>query len=123
MNRGVARSDQRAEGPPGCPFRSGGDLLQSLRAIHQGTTNASGPSPLTGSLGHMDWLASLGGFWLSLLAWLAGLAVAFGILARLTPCNPGMYWWKDLRAAGADFMYWFIVPVFLNIGRTVMLIA
>ena len=71
----------------------------------------------------MDWLASLGGFWLNLLAWLAGLAVAFGILARLMPCNPGMYWWKDLRAAGADFMYWFIVPVFLNIGRTLMLVA
>jgi sterol desaturase/sphingolipid hydroxylase (fatty acid hydroxylase superfamily) len=71
----------------------------------------------------MDWLASLGGFWLNLLAWLAGFGVAFGILARLTPCNPGMYWWKDLRAAGADFMYWFIVPVFLNIARTLMLIA
>ncbi len=71
----------------------------------------------------MDWLASLGGFWLSLLAWLVGLAVAFGVLARLMPCNPGMYWWKDLRAAGADFMYWFIVPVFLNIARTLMLVA
>jgi sterol desaturase/sphingolipid hydroxylase (fatty acid hydroxylase superfamily) len=71
----------------------------------------------------MDWLASLGGFWLNLLAWLTGLAVVFGILVRLMPCNPGMYWWKDLRAVGADFMYWFIVPVFLNIGRTLMLIA
>ena len=68
------------------------------------------------------WLAKFAtesGFaWLNTLGWLAGLAVAFGILARLMPCNPGMYWWKDLRAVGTDVMYWFVVPLFLRIGRT-----
>jgi WD40 repeat protein/sterol desaturase/sphingolipid hydroxylase (fatty acid hydroxylase superfamily) len=71
----------------------------------------------------MDWLVTIGDFWLTTLAWLVGFAVAFGILARLMPCNPGMYWWKDLRAVGADFLYWFVVPVFLRIGRTLLLIA
>jgi len=40
----------------------------------------------------MDW-NSVGSFWLTTLAWVAGLAATFGLLARLTPCNPGMYWW------------------------------
>ncbi|HZY90358.1 MAG TPA: sterol desaturase family protein, partial [Gemmataceae bacterium] len=71
----------------------------------------------------MDWITSISGFWLTTLAWVAGLAVAFGLLARLTPCNPGMYWWKDLRAALTDSLYWFVVPLFLRFGRTVMLIA
>ncbi len=71
----------------------------------------------------MDWITALGGAWLQTLAWAAGLAAAFGLLARLTPCNPGMYWWKDLRAAATDSLYWFVVPVFLNVGRKVALIA
>src|SRR5262245_27992614 len=71
----------------------------------------------------MEWIVEAGAFWLGTLAWLAGLAVVFAILARLTPCNPGSYWWKDLRAVGTDFVYWFIVPLFLNRGRTLMLIA
>jgi sterol desaturase/sphingolipid hydroxylase (fatty acid hydroxylase superfamily) len=70
----------------------------------------------------MDW-NSVGSFWLTTLAWVAGLAAAFGLLARLTPCNPGMYWWKDLRAAATDSLYWFVVPLFLRFGRTAMLIA
>ena len=40
---------------------------------------------------------------------LAGLAIAFAILVRLMPCNPGMYWWKDVRAVVTDCLYWFIV--------------
>src|SRR5437870_488381 len=71
----------------------------------------------------MDWVVTIGEDWLNTLGWLAGLSVAFGILARLMPCNPGMYWWKDLRAVGTDFMYWFVVPLFLRIGRVLMLIA
>jgi len=71
----------------------------------------------------MDWIASIGDFWLEMLAWVTGLAFAFGILARLTPCNRGTYWWKDLRGAATDFMYWFIVPVFLRLARTLMVWA
>jgi WD40 repeat protein/sterol desaturase/sphingolipid hydroxylase (fatty acid hydroxylase superfamily) len=71
----------------------------------------------------MDWMATVGYSWLNTLGWLAGLALAFGVMARLMPCNPGMYWWKDLRAVGTDFMYWFVVPLFLRVGRTLMLIA
>ncbi len=61
--------------------------------------------------------------WLETLGWVAGLAVVFGILARLMPCNPGMYWWKDLRGAGTDFLYWFVVPLLMRLGRTLMLAA
>jgi WD40 repeat protein/sterol desaturase/sphingolipid hydroxylase (fatty acid hydroxylase superfamily) len=78
---------------------------------------------ISGSLDRMDWMATIGDFWLQTLAWLAGLAVAFGILARLMPCNPGMYWWKNLRGVATDFVYWFIVPLFLRLCRLLMLIA
>jgi WD40 repeat protein/sterol desaturase/sphingolipid hydroxylase (fatty acid hydroxylase superfamily) len=71
----------------------------------------------------MGWIGDLGGFGLTTLAWLLGLAVVFGILARLMPCNPGMYWWKDLRAAAADSVYWFVVPLLSRLGRTLLLIA
>src|SRR5689334_10157192 len=43
----------------------------------------------------LAWMATVGEFWLSRLGWLAGLAVGFGILGLLMPCNPGMYWWKN----------------------------
>lgn len=71
----------------------------------------------------MDWFADLGDFWLETLVWATGLSFAFGVLARLMPCNRGMYWWKDLRGAATDFMYWFIVPLFLRLARTLMLAA
>jgi sterol desaturase/sphingolipid hydroxylase (fatty acid hydroxylase superfamily) len=71
----------------------------------------------------MDWMATIGGFWLSTLAGLAGLALAFGLLARLMPCNPGMYWWKHPRAVAADFMYWFVVPLLLRLCRMLLLFA
>jgi sterol desaturase/sphingolipid hydroxylase (fatty acid hydroxylase superfamily) len=71
----------------------------------------------------MDWIASLGDFWLETLAWVTGLSFAFGILACLTPCNRGMHWWKDLRGAATDFMYWFIVPLFLRLAHTLMFLA
>lgn len=71
----------------------------------------------------MDWFADLGDLWLNTLVWITGLTLAFGILARLMPCNRGMYWWKDLRGAATDFMYWFIVPVFMRLAHTLLLWA
>lgn len=71
----------------------------------------------------MDWFVRFGDFWLQMLAWVTGLSFAFGILARLMPCNRGMYWWKDVRGAATDFLYWFIVPLFLQVARTLMLAA
>jgi sterol desaturase/sphingolipid hydroxylase (fatty acid hydroxylase superfamily) len=71
----------------------------------------------------MNWIIQLGEGWLQTLGWVTALAIVFAILTRLTPCNPGMYWWKDLRGAGTDFMYWFVVPLVLRLGRTLMLAA
>jgi sterol desaturase/sphingolipid hydroxylase (fatty acid hydroxylase superfamily) len=71
----------------------------------------------------MDWLSPLRDTWLLTLAWVTALAVVFGLLARLRPCNPGMSWWKDRRAAVTDFMYWFVVPLFLRVCRMGMLAA
>ena len=69
----------------------------------------------------MDWLQALGSMWLNILAWGTGLALVFGLLGWLMPCNPGMTWWKDRRAAATDAVYWFLVPPFLRIGRGLML--
>jgi sterol desaturase/sphingolipid hydroxylase (fatty acid hydroxylase superfamily) len=71
----------------------------------------------------MDWLLTIGDFWLTTLAWVAGLAVAFGVLARLMPCNAGMHWWRDLRAVGTDIIYWFVVPLFMQVGRLILLVG
>jgi sterol desaturase/sphingolipid hydroxylase (fatty acid hydroxylase superfamily) len=71
----------------------------------------------------MEWIAEIGDIWLDTLAWIAGLTLGFGVLARLMPCNRGMYWWKDLRAAATDFIYWFIVPLFLRLAQTLLLRA
>jgi sterol desaturase/sphingolipid hydroxylase (fatty acid hydroxylase superfamily) len=71
----------------------------------------------------MDVVVSIGEFLLNKVGWLAGLAVAFGILGRLTPCNPGMYWWKNLRAAGTDLVYWLAAPLVGLVGRALMLLA
>ena len=74
----------------------------------------------------MDWLVDPESVWLTTrttLGWLVGLTVVFGLLARLTPCNPGMYWWKNLRTVATDFVYWFIVPLFMVTCRKVMIIV
>ena len=71
----------------------------------------------------MDWIANIGDFWLETLAWVTGLTLVFAILVRLMPCNPGMYWWKDLRAAATDFIYWFLVPLSLRLARMFLLWA
>src|SRR5262249_40891146 len=71
----------------------------------------------------MDTLATIADRWLLTLEWLAGLSAAFGLLARLCPCNPGMYWWKDWRAAGTDLLYWFVVPLVMLVLRAMLLVA
>ena len=71
----------------------------------------------------MEWMTAIAPYWLYTLQWLAGLAVGFGILARLMPCNPGMYWWKDPRGTCTNLIYLFIVPLFLRICRTLLLAA
>jgi sterol desaturase/sphingolipid hydroxylase (fatty acid hydroxylase superfamily) len=65
----------------------------------------------------------VGELWLNTLVWVVGLAIVFGILARLMPCNPGLCWWRNLRAALTDFMYWFVMPALLRICRLILLIA
>src|SRR2546430_816521 len=71
----------------------------------------------------MDVVLWIAGFVLNQAAWLAGLAVAFGLWGWLMPCNPGMYWWKNLRAAATDLLYWLVTPLLLLAGRILMLVA
>ena len=68
----------------------------------------------------MDWTQIIANWQITVL-WLAGLGLGFGLLARLMPCNPGMYWWKNLRAVATDLVYWFLVPVFLSYCRVGLL--
>ncbi len=70
----------------------------------------------------MDWITTARDFWLTRLAWLAGLAVVFAALARLMPCNRGMFWWKDRRAALTDLIYWLVVPLGLHFARVALLV-
>src|SRR5450631_1124513 len=46
---------------------------------------------------HMNWITTVGDSWLHTLGWMAGLAVFFTVAVRLTPCNSGVYWWRNLR--------------------------
>jgi len=71
----------------------------------------------------MDWIADIGDFWLHTLAWVTGLSLAFGVLAWLMPCNRGMYWWKNLRGAATDLIYWFFMPLLMRLGRALLLWA
>src|ERR1700722_18377016 len=76
-----------------------------------------------GRRGQMDWLAVTWDTWLDTVLWLAGLAVVFGGLGWLMPCNSGCDSWRNLRAAGTDLLYWFVNPVFVRLCRTVLLAA
>ncbi len=67
----------------------------------------------------VQWLTT---FVLQVTAWLAGLAVGLGLLGWLMPCNPGMYWWKDVRAAATDLVYWLLTPLALLVGRVILLV-
>src|SRR6516225_3980866 len=71
----------------------------------------------------MDWIVTIGDSCLETLAWLTALAVVFAGLAWLMPCNRGIFWWKDLRAAGTDLLYWFVTPLFVRVGRALLLAA
>lgn len=71
----------------------------------------------------MEWLAATWDAWLDTALWLAGLAAVLGGLGVLMPCNRGMFWWRDVRAAGTDLIYWFVTPVVVRLGRTVLLAA
>lgn len=46
--------------------------------------------------------------------WLCGLALAFGLLARAMPCNPGQGWRRP--GIAADLAYYFVMPL---LGRFV----
>jgi len=70
-----------------------------------------------------SFLESLLTNWAHTLLWMAGLAVGFGLLALVMPCNPGSAWWKDRRAALTDVCYWFLVPLVVKWGRILMLFA
>jgi sterol desaturase/sphingolipid hydroxylase (fatty acid hydroxylase superfamily) len=59
-------------------------------------------------------IETIGSSWMITACWVTGLALVFGILVRLMPCNPGMYWWADLRSVSTDFMYWFVAPIFVR---------
>jgi sterol desaturase/sphingolipid hydroxylase (fatty acid hydroxylase superfamily) len=61
--------------------------------------------------------------WVRQAGWMAGLGVAFALLTRLTPCNRGMGWWKDLRAARTDLVYWLLVPLVLGSCRWLMVVV
>jgi sterol desaturase/sphingolipid hydroxylase (fatty acid hydroxylase superfamily) len=57
------------------------------------------------------------------LPWLAGLAIAFGVLSHFMPCNEGQTWWTK-RGLMTDLGYMFLVPIFcryLRIWLTVFL--
>jgi sterol desaturase/sphingolipid hydroxylase (fatty acid hydroxylase superfamily) len=58
-----------------------------------------------------------------ILPWLAGIAIAFTVLSRFSPCNESKPWWEK-RGLLTDLSYWIFVPVFtryLRIWVTVFL--
>jgi sterol desaturase/sphingolipid hydroxylase (fatty acid hydroxylase superfamily) len=71
----------------------------------------------------MEWIADIGSSWMLTAMWVGGLAAAFAVLVKLMPCNPGMYWWSDLRAVATDFVYWFVMPLGTRVLRWMMLVA
>jgi sterol desaturase/sphingolipid hydroxylase (fatty acid hydroxylase superfamily) len=71
----------------------------------------------------MEWIAATWESWLVTLIWVTGLTIVFACLVPLMPCNRGMYWWTNLRAAGTDLCYWFVTPVVVRISRAILLAA
>lgn len=71
----------------------------------------------------MNWIIAVGDSFLATLPWLAGLGVGFAVLVRLMPCNKGMFWGSDPRAAVTDLLYWFIGPLFVRVAKTFLLAA
>ena len=71
----------------------------------------------------MQLLEDIGYIWLHAAAWIAGSAVLFLILTRLSPCNPGQNWWTDRRAALTDLIYWLLLPLLTQTGRVALIVA
>ena len=72
----------------------------------------------------MEWFAATWQSWMVTLFWVCSLAIVFAALVWLMPCNRGMFWWTNLRAAAlTDLCYWFVTPVLVRSSRTVLLAA
>jgi sterol desaturase/sphingolipid hydroxylase (fatty acid hydroxylase superfamily) len=69
----------------------------------------------------VDWIVQVGDSCVETLVLLVPVGLALAVLARLMPCNRGMHWWNDLRAAGTDLLYWFVLPLVVRVCRTLML--
>jgi WD40 repeat protein/sterol desaturase/sphingolipid hydroxylase (fatty acid hydroxylase superfamily) len=61
--------------------------------------------------------------WLTTLARLGALAVGLGVLTWCLPCNPGSYWWKNLRGLLTDLAYWFVGPLFARLATLALLVV
>jgi sterol desaturase/sphingolipid hydroxylase (fatty acid hydroxylase superfamily) len=70
----------------------------------------------------MNWLAEIGGIWMTGAWWWIGFCAAFLVLTRFCPCNPGRNWWHDRRAAVTDILYWLVMPLVGQLGRAVLLL-
>ena len=71
----------------------------------------------------MNWIEAVGGVWLQSAGWLVGLSLAFLLLTRFSPCNPGKNWWTDRRAALTDLVYWLVLPLLTQAGRVAFLVV
>lgn len=69
----------------------------------------------------MELVILIGDTCLQFLPWVLGLGTGFALLTRLMPCNCGMHWGCDLRAAATDLLYMLVVPCFVRIAKTVIL--
>src|SRR5262245_16216072 len=71
----------------------------------------------------MQWIADTWDSWVATIFWLTTMMIVLGFFAWPMPCNRGMYWWTNLRAAATDLCYWFVTPVFMRLSRTVLMAA
>ncbi|HZZ77498.1 MAG TPA: sterol desaturase family protein [Gemmataceae bacterium] len=69
----------------------------------------------------MEWIADIWYPTLTVVKYMVVFGLAFGLLSWLMPCNPGMYWWTNLRTAATDFCYWLVAPIFVRICQIYML--
>jgi sterol desaturase/sphingolipid hydroxylase (fatty acid hydroxylase superfamily) len=70
----------------------------------------------------MDWIANVCNDTMLAVMWVCGLGTVFAVLAKLMPCNDGMFWWSDFRGALTDFVYWFVVPIGIRMVRGLMFV-
>jgi sterol desaturase/sphingolipid hydroxylase (fatty acid hydroxylase superfamily) len=69
-----------------------------------------------------EWLVTVGNTWILTAKWVGGLAVLYGVLVSLMPCNPGMYWCNKVRSIVTDLMYWFVAPLATRFGASSLLL-